>query len=391
MPYVLPRSLGETDDVALVLAFGRLSVLEVCCSIQGVRGLEVPSERVCVAKLGPGGARLLTTLAGVHKFSGRLVQTRGDDEAVAGLAESIAETVGVRKFALSGYDVPPDDYEAMLRVLLDAFRERGLRRIRLLRPDGNELMAEQVLSRDALDIISFPYHDGYCLGPTAWVSDVASIRARATAKPSPRPEVSMSPRLARSLVNISAVSPGQTLLDPFCGSGTILAEGLSKSLTCLGVDSDPARVREARRNLGWTKRRGSRGTFDLRTGDATDLPSILGSVQVDGVVTEPVLLPRLKARPSDAVAGELVEAAGDIYARALSSISEVLRPGGRVVVVVPVLQTMSGGEVSMDLDARGLGLTLLQPGPIPFRYPVRLSFESTRWIRRAVYVFESRR
>lgn len=391
MPYVIPRSAGEADRVALVLAFGRLSVLELCCSLGGIRELEEPCERVCVTRFGPSGARLLPRLAGIHKFSGRLVFLRGDDSRVAELAEEIADAVDVRRFALSGYDVPPDDYEAILRALLDAFRGRGLKKIRLLRPDGNELMAERVLSRDALDVLAFPYRGGYGVGPTAWVSDVASVRTRATAKPSPSPEVSMSPRLARCLVNIAAVAPGQTLLDPFCGSGTILAEGLSKSLDCVGVDSDPARLREARRNLGWARNRGGRGAFTLKTGDARDLPSLLGSVKVDGVVTEPVLLPRLKARPSAAVAEELMGAAGDTYARALSSMAEVLRPGGRIVIVVPVLQTMDGGEVSMDLDARGMGLAQLQPGPAPFRYPVRLSFESTRWIRRAVYAFESRR
>jgi len=60
------------------------------------------------------------------------------------------------------------------------------------------------------------------------------------------------------------------------------------------------------------------------------------------------------------------------------------------VVVVPVILTMDGEEVSMTLEGRQLGLKLFQPGPVSFRYPVRLSFESTRWVKRAVYVFESR-
>jgi hypothetical protein len=50
---------------------------------------------------------------------------------------------------------------------------------------------------------------------------------------------------------------------------------------------------------------------------------------------------------------------------------------------------MDGDEVTLALEGRRLGLRLYQPGPVGFEYPVRLSFESTRWIRRAVYVFES--
>jgi hypothetical protein len=73
----------------------------------------------------------------------------------------------------------------------------------------------------------------------------------------------------------------------------------------------------------------------------------------------------------------------------LASISEVVSPDGRIVMVVPVLLTQEGREVSLVLDGKGLGLKQYQPGPIRFEYPVRPSFESTRWVRRGVYVFES--
>ena len=69
--------------------------------------------------------------------------------------------------------------------------------------------------------------------------------------------------------------------------------------------------------------------------------------------------------------------------------ADSIRPGGRIVVVVPVVQTMEGEEVALSLDGRRLGLRFHQPGPVGFEYPVRLSFESTRWVKRAVYVFES--
>jgi tRNA (guanine10-N2)-dimethyltransferase len=217
------------------------------------------------------------------------------------------------------------------------------------------------------------------------------MRQRGVAKPAPRSEISLSPRLARLLLNLSGLSPGQTLLDPFCGSGTILAEGMLRSLRCLGVDSSSNHIRDARRNLGWAKGNGGRGTFALKLGDARDLQAVLEGASVDGVVTEPVLLPRMDSRPSARVAGELMEAAGETYSHALSSIASVLNPGSRVVVVVPVVRTTEGSEASISLDGVSLGLRQFQPGPTGFQYPVRLSFESTRWVRRAVYVFESRR
>jgi hypothetical protein len=85
-----------------------------------------------------------------------------------------------------------------------------------------------------------------------------------------------------------------------------------------------------------------------------------------------------------------MEDAGGIYADALASAAEVLAPGGRIVIVVPIVTTIEGEETSIILDGKPLGLKLFQPGPVAFDYPVRLSFESTRWIRRGVYVFESK-
>ncbi len=390
MPYVLPDSFRTSDRFALVLAFGELSILEACTVISGLKGVDVPSERIAVVDVERSSASFLPRLAGIHKFAPLVAQFEGEEGSVAALTEQVADQLeSVRRLAVSGYDVPEDDYEVLVRTLLDSIRDSGFKKVKLLRPKGNELLAEQVLSRQALDVLAFPYGRGYGLGPTAWVSDVASIRRSALAKPAPRSEISLSPRLARLLVNLSGLSAGQLLVDPFCGSGTILAEGISKSLDCVGVDSSSGRIRDAKKNLDWARRNGARGRFRLEHGDAREVQDALGS-GADGFVTEPLLLPKLDYRPSTAVASQMVEQAGSAYASALAAMSRVLNPGGRIVIVVPVILTTQDEEVTITLDAGSVGLGEYQPGPSKFRYPVRLSFESTRWVKRAVYVFESR-
>ena len=392
MPYLLPRSVSSSNTMALVLAFGRLSELEACSVLgKGVAKLEAPCKRVSVATLQGPAASQIPRLAGVLKAAPLTeVLSRGSTEPrdlVGLLAESMD---AVPTLSVSGYDVDEDDYEAIVRSLLDGFRARGYRKIRLLRPKGNELRADEVLSRGALDVVAFPYRGGYGLGPTAWVPDSTTMRERGVRKPAPHSEISLSPRLAALLLNLAGLTGGKTVLDPFCGSGTILAEALVRRCRCLGLDSDEGRVRDARRNLSWLAS-GLRGAkFNLQAGDARELQAVLGETTVDAVVTEPLLLPSLAARPKTETAATLVESARDIYARALASAAQVLAPGGRIVMVVPVVLTMEGTEVSIALEGRPFGLRLHQPGPVAFEYPVRPSFESTRWVRRAVYVFESR-
>ena len=392
MPFVLPASLLEGDQVALVLAFGRLSVLEACAMLgRSVKRAEAPCERVSVLQVDQIDKERMTELSGVHKcapLTGRVDSPQGDLSSLVDLMGSYVEEKS--NVSLSGYDVGPDDYEEVVRSVLDGLRGAGLKKTRLLRPKGNELHAEQVISRDALDVIVFPYHGGFGLGPTVWVPDSASMRQRGALKPIPRPDISLSPRLARTLVNLAGLRPGQTVLDPFCGSGTILIEAYLKSLRCLGIDSSATRVQEARENLQWSVGGAPARGYDIRKGDARELHRMLRGTKVDAIVTEPFLLPRLDARPRTLTARGLVEESAEVYNDALASMAESITSDGRIVLVVPAVQTMDGDEVTLTLDGRKLGLRPYQPGPVGFDYPVHLSFESTRWVRRAVYVFEPR-
>ena len=352
---------------------------------------EAPDERVSVLTVGRIPPDKIAELSGIHKcapLAAKVDSASGDLSPLVDLMASHLEEKA--NISLSGYGIGEDDYDVLVRSILDGLRGAGLKKVRLLRPKGNELMSESVLSREAFDVVGFPYRGGFGLGPTAWVPDSASMRQRGTRRPAPHPDIALSPRLARTLVNLTGLGPGQALLDPFCGSGTILAEAFGKSLRVLGLDSSASRVQEARENLRWTIG-GIKGSgYDIRKGDARDLTRMLRGTKVDGIVTEPLLLPRLDARPKTSTAQGMIEDSARVYNDALASMADSVRPEGRIVVVVPVVQTMEGDEVTLTLEGRKLGLRLYQPGPVGFEYPVRLSFESTRWVRRAVYVFEPR-
>jgi len=50
------------------------------------------------------------------------------------------------------------------------------------------------------------------------------------------------PQLAGSLLNYAHVRPGQTVMDPFCGSGTTLVESCLRGVNAVGVDLNPIAV-----------------------------------------------------------------------------------------------------------------------------------------------------
>ena len=103
---------------------------------------------------------------------------------------------------------------------------------------------------------------------------------------------------------------------------------------------------------------------------------MLDGLQVDAVVTEPILLPRVESAPRLDKAKKMIRNASMLYSEALYSMSAVVREGGRLVIVAPSLRTEEGRDVSVALQ--DVGEAGLRPYRIPqasFDYPVRIGHE----------------
>jgi 23S rRNA G2445 N2-methylase RlmL len=134
---------------------------------------------------------------------------------------------------------------------------------------------------------------------------------------------SLRPSLAAAMVRLAGARPGQVLLDPLCGAGTILAEQAEHDrprgegfVELWGGDRDPTAVRAAAGNL-----RRARPKV-LARWDARRLP--LGAGSVDRIATNPPFGVQL-GRP---------EEIGPLYRRLAPEWDRVLKPEGRAVVLV---------------------------------------------------------
>jgi 23S rRNA G2445 N2-methylase RlmL len=134
---------------------------------------------------------------------------------------------------------------------------------------------------------------------------------------------SLRPTLAAAMVRLAGIGPGQLVLDPMCGAGTILAEAIDAGQDGRGErprfgggDHDRSAVRMAAANLG-------RWRPDLLARwDATRLPLADGCV--DRIVSNPPFGKQLGAP----------EEIGPLYQRMVREYDRVLRPGGRTVLLV---------------------------------------------------------
>lgn len=131
--------------------------------------------------------------------------------------------------------------------------------------------------------------------------------------------ISLHPRLARVLVNLSRVPEGGTLLDPFCGTGGVLLEAGLVGARLVGGDVREDMV------VGCTSVLSEFGlAATLRVGDVAEVADAFGGV--DAVAMDP---------PFGRAATTRGEPLPSLYLRAFESAARAVKPGGYVAAILP--------------------------------------------------------
>ncbi len=147
--------------------------------------------------------------------------------------------------------------------------------------------------------------------------------------------VTMHPRLARALVNLARVRAGETMLDPFCGTGGILIEAGLLGVRVVGGDVEQKMVDGCKASLAHY------GIMDAEL-FPTDIGHLAGyAPQVDGVATD------FPYGRSTTTKGEALQR---LYSRSFATIAEVLSPGRTAVVGLADRRWVSLGEEVLTLQ-----------------------------------------
>jgi tRNA G10 N-methylase Trm11 len=224
----------------------------------------------------------------------------------------------------------------------------------------------KILER-GFELLVLCHPGGLAWGTTAATQDISAYGTRDVGRPA-RDTLSgmLPPKVAQVMLNLGQVRKSDTLLDPFCGSGTILQEAALLGVQHLqGSDISAKAVADTEENFAWlTRHLPETNSVELgvRVLDAVELVKTFGSDTFDVVVTEPYLGPPQRGTPHGRVLLPLVSALSRQYTTWIESIAKVLKSNGRAVMVWPFYRVEPQGYfLQLQKASHDAGFTIVAP------------------------------
>jgi len=152
----------------------------------------------------------------------------------------------------------------------------------------------------------------------------------------------LPPKLARLMINLAGFEKDKVLLDPFCGSGTIITEAtLLGFKNLVAADIHEGAVKQTQTNLDWL----FDNYLDLKKVEfqlkslvlkAEELSLGLDQESIDLIVTEPDLgSPRIRGFSKNQTKKE-INRLKELYLAFFKEARKVLKQQGKIVIALPV-------------------------------------------------------
>lgn len=329
----------------------------------------------------------LTVLAGTTKVADILGKTKNLTPEV--VSSYLLDTNVLRiDFGISSYGSPFQIPGQFLPAVKDILKKKGFA-VRFLEPRHGETLSAVAVARQHIVEINIVY-DGtdYTLAKTIAVQEFEAWNKRDYGRPYADPKGGMlPPKAARMMASIGLgnVPKGKTLLDPFCGMGTIIGEAMLLGAKGIGGDHLPDVIKQAEANCSWLwNEYPSLAKPTFYTADAAHVSEVLPALSVDTIVTEPFMgtskLGEGRVTETEKIK-DIMKGLEKLYRGCLRDWHVVLKPEGNVVMAIPqvtVGKTIYSVKNVID-SCETLGYTLVK-GPFLYGRPQAI-------VKRMIYKF----
>ncbi len=230
----------------------------------------------------------------------------------------------------------------------------------------------KLLTRGA-EIVVLAGQNKIFLGQTLMVQEFEEYSFRDYGRPS-RDLLAgtMPPKLAKIMINLAKIKFGDYLLDPFCGSGTIISEALLMGYhNLIGSDLSPQAIEATKKNIEWLRKNFELpgiqnlqdSSFQLLVFDVKDLPQKIKPNSIDAIVTEPFLGPPLKPSVGLKEINQIIPELTKLYLKSFEGFKLLLKTDGAVIIIFPVFKSKEKQLIYLPIleEIKNLGFEIISP------------------------------
>jgi len=261
---------------------------------------------------------------------------------------------GKYKFGLSFYGDERKDFKEIAMKIKKELKKRKISSRWIVSKNKNissVIVKKNKLIENGLDLVIVKENDKKYLGKTIAVQDFEELSFRDYSRPARDSYSGMiPPKLAQMMLNIGLQGKiDQVLLDPFCGSGTILMEAsLMGVKKIIGTDFSEKAIKDSQVNLEWVKEKFKTSqvkNLEIKVADVRRISNLIGKESIDLIVTEPYLGPQRKNDDIEKSKKYLEE----LYNQSLKEFDKILKWDGRIVMIWPILKKTKEQFLKVEL------------------------------------------
>lgn len=215
----------------------------------------------------------------------------------------------------------------------------------------------KLLHENGFEINIIKENNTYYFGRTLSVQDFEDYGDRDFGRPNRDSSSGMlPPKLCKMMINLTDGNNKDIVLDPFCGSGTMIQELIMLGYTnIIGTDISDKAIIDSKENIKWLLEKKNiknkienkennyfinfeDSKINISEEDVKELSKIFEENYINKIICEPYLGPNNIDIRNEYKIKTVIKELEDLYKKAFYSFSKILKTKGEIVIVFPVFK-----------------------------------------------------
>lgn len=254
-------------------------------------------------------------------------------------------------FGFSLYQGTQKDYQHLFKLALSVKKELKAKSSVRLVTSREPILSSVIVTKNNLlnkELLFLKTADNWQIAVTCAVQDFDDYGQRDILRPERDSRSGMlPPKLAQMMINLAGANKKLNLLDPFCGSGTILQEAMLLGWQNIyGTDISQKAIADTQKNIDWLKNKYAlKNKVNLKLSEVQNLTKIFTKKNIDLIVTEPFMGDARNLQA--ATISELKK----LYYQAFLSFAKICSPQAKIVFIFPAINLQNQAMTTLDETA----------------------------------------